>query len=158
MAQTNGEETTARVLRAAAWYIEEHGWCQGRWENEEGKVCLDGAILRVMGQFAGHKNFSARYIPIIGALGPEVGYSPIGFNDTDGRTEQEVTAALRRAADRLDPSGTSLEIGSHVASEGVLETGGVVASGTSLETNEPVASGHDMETRQPVASGSTVEI
>lgn len=34
-------------------YIDEHGWCQNRYQNKKGQVCLSGAVSRAIGGLDG---------------------------------------------------------------------------------------------------------
>jgi hypothetical protein len=95
------ETTEAKVLRDAAAYIEEHGWCQNRLGNSapydvHGPVCVGGAFMRVL---------DTDYLPLAlchpaaRAFEKYVDRSYVGFNDTPGRTKEDVIAALNGAAD-----------------------------------------------------------
>lgn len=98
------ERTTADVLRAAARYIEEHGWTQAAYEDEErGHVCVLGSINAVTtGVPTIHDEQgvgNAAELALEEFLGDR---SAVRWNDEAKRTEQEVLAALRAAADRAD--------------------------------------------------------
>jgi len=40
------EEPWRQHLRAAAAYIRQHGWCRGGTEDDLGRVCLLGALMK----------------------------------------------------------------------------------------------------------------
>lgn len=80
-------------LRQAADYIETHGWCQGKFERDDGHVCVSRAIHRAGGDLAARLAF----VDFLGT--PDV--SLLGWNDTPGRTAEEVIAALRECARQL---------------------------------------------------------
>lgn len=84
-------EGRARVLEAAALEIEVRGWCQHTLEDDAGRVCAVGAIVKV-GPWRG------------GIWGDrEGGERVVGFNNARGRTAGEVTFVLRwRAAEIRD--------------------------------------------------------
>ena len=75
------------VLLDAADYIEEYGWCQYRWQDGE-KVCALSAISVTAG----------RNLEAIGRLRKFLGGRIDTWNDTVGRTKDEVVAALRACA------------------------------------------------------------
>lgn len=78
------------ILWDAAGYIEEHGWCQHDHKSGE-RVCAIGAISEV-----------AKWDVMVDALrvfSAHIGTNLIPtWNDTPGRTQEEVVLALRGAA------------------------------------------------------------
>ena len=74
------------VLFDAADYIEQHGWCQHRLRDGD-KVCAIGAI-----------GFLVKNIEAIGRFRSFLGGRIDTWNDTVGRTKDEVVAALRACA------------------------------------------------------------
>jgi hypothetical protein len=89
--------TAAEVLRKAAEVIRERGLASGRYESESGAVCMFGAVNFVL---TGHANLPSDNLAPERALKDFFGYgSVIGFNDTPGRTADEVIAALLKAAE-----------------------------------------------------------
>ena len=110
--------TPAVTLRAAALYLDRHGWCQGSYYEQTATLftpaaCTVGAIGMVCygspvdapaqhfddpgwGDFEAAVAFLDRYL--IGPYDLDV-YS---FNDAHGRTAEQVTTALRSAADEWD--------------------------------------------------------
>lgn len=95
------ERTARDVLLAAARYIEEHGWKRnGWWRGGDSPVCVEGGIMAVL-------HDSRRSSPMwyecrarfMAAIQPSDELFPWTWNDTPGRTEAEVLAALRAAAD-----------------------------------------------------------
>jgi hypothetical protein len=81
-----------QMLLRAADYIEEHGWCQSRVMDKEGRVCLLGAILYVGGT-------GLDFMPRVEkAAGIGQGGLIACWNNAPGRTKQEVVDVLRRAA------------------------------------------------------------
>lgn len=94
-------EPWRKALEDAADYIEAHGWCQNAMESPCGKVCLEGAIRRANG-------ITLRTLNEILLDGPAwlalnvmwryLGTEPHRFNDTPGRTAEQVRQALRECA------------------------------------------------------------
>lgn len=82
--------TPAKALRDAADYLEKNGWCQGRNETKDGRVCLVEALARV----ADPKTHLAAYDFLSTRYG---GVALSRWNDAPGRTQAEVIAALREA-------------------------------------------------------------
>lgn len=78
-------------LLDAADYIRGHGWCQGRLENTRGMVCIVGALNKVI------DSVDARNRAGI-ALTKALSYDPVKFNDTPGRTQEEVIALMEAVA------------------------------------------------------------
>lgn len=102
-------QTPSDVLRAAADYIEEHGWVQEDYERH-GSVCVIGSLRAVV---YGHpsvvsagedENDLARQA--LRHICNEVCAADRAvlacWNDSTDRTEAEVIAALRRAAERAE--------------------------------------------------------
>ena len=98
----------ANVLNGAADLIERDGWCQGRYLGPNGEHCVTDALLQAAGTQPGDS----------GAPGALVLYSDASlrlvavvrddrlsvWNDEFGRTQAEVVAALRAAAERASMS------------------------------------------------------
>jgi hypothetical protein len=75
-------------LLDAAQYIREHGWCQRTIRDEEGRVCLIGALQSVEGwENSVAPTMLRRIISCIPS-----------WNNAPGRTKEEVIAALEGAA------------------------------------------------------------
>lgn len=98
------DEIGAKLLRAAE-IIEERGWCQGRQEDDQGRVCFHGAIsIAWHGRTHGtvpRDVYLERIQPILVALGvdpQEIEFGAASWNNAEGRTKEEVQAALRQAA------------------------------------------------------------
>ncbi len=95
--------TAAECLRKAADLIERDGWCQGSYQNETGR-CLVGALDWVANEVRDQwprPNYEARWL-VIDMLGVYGVGLEVGWNDTPGRTADEVTEILRAAADLDD--------------------------------------------------------
>jgi hypothetical protein len=86
--------TTADVLNRAADLLEEFGWCQGRAGSKaEGTMCLDRAIGEA------EKDLGILLARARTTLSEHIGIPlPFIWNDTPGRTKEEVVRALREAA------------------------------------------------------------
>lgn len=96
-------KTTADVLRHAARYIEEHGWCCDTYAEDDGRVCGWGALNAVINGDPFDDDESPSWIAANDAVAGLVGSLP-DYNDTPGRTAAEVIAALRAAAEASDVS------------------------------------------------------
>jgi hypothetical protein len=84
-------------LLKAAQYIREHGWCQHRMEDTDGRVCLVGAIKRTLGMSLDSLVFGIEFNKMDTFIGDkDLG----GWNDNPSRTKEEVIAALEGAAKR----------------------------------------------------------
>lgn len=97
--------TPAEVMRRAADDIEKYGWTQHRsYADPDARptsaTCLDGAIHRASG-CATAPDTDAFHLYVTTRLLCEahLGDDPVGWNDHPRRTEAEVVAALRAAAD-----------------------------------------------------------
>ena len=93
--------TPDEMLRAAADYLEEHGWIQGEGIRADGAACALGAIWAVGGSVLNtpesHEETAARLLlqQRIAALGyPHPDCIP-SWNDELERTQAEVIAVLR---------------------------------------------------------------
>lgn len=94
--------SASEVLINAAKYIEKHGWCQGHYRDNDGTVCVMGAIDTVTRK-------RADYIaPYLGAKNLLLDYLNEGrhfqwkslpqWNDSTYRTKEQVLQAMREAA------------------------------------------------------------
>lgn len=80
-------ESWCKALLDAADYIEQHGWCQGRYGKDGGPRCASGAILSVSDE-GSWQLACERFKKVYDC-------APCTFNDVPGRTVAEVCAALR---------------------------------------------------------------
>lgn len=95
-------KTPEGVLRAAARYIEEHGWTQGTFQDETGAVCATGAVNAVLhgdplGYDVQRVDLKIRVFREL-ELRTEEQFgegSIVDFNDAEGRTVDEVLAVFR---------------------------------------------------------------
>lgn len=104
------ELTVASGLREAARLIREHGLAQGSYTGPGGVLCAKGAICRAFAVSfgAGDGTFTdspvSRALAAVRSLVPAasaLGYDAlVVWNDTPGRTGQEVAAMLEAAADQ----------------------------------------------------------
>lgn len=87
------------VLLKAADIIEERGWIQGGAMAQNGAVCAAGAIYDACG-VTGNPAALPLYREIYARVAQELQpYANIPeWNDTTGRTQQEVTSTLRKLA------------------------------------------------------------
>jgi hypothetical protein len=129
-------DTPARLLRAAADYIEAHGWHQGTLFNrltttERPPACAAGAlyfagygdaisevhmllyprrvVLAAFRVFAGHLVDTDPTLPNEPATDSLAAYEEVigAWNDRDHRTAVEVTTTLRAAADQWERRHTT---------------------------------------------------
>lgn len=85
-------ERRASTLEAAALEIEVRGWTQFTFCGRNGEVCLTGAIHHA----SNHESVSSDFLN----SGDGVPH-PMGWNDTPGRTADEVTFLLRWRAEEI---------------------------------------------------------
>lgn len=85
-------DEVAQVLLDAADYIDKHGWCQNKLEDDDGRVCVMGALYRV------NTPWSA-YSKLFRHLSVNIKVLDVPFwNDAHGRTKEEVVSVLRKVA------------------------------------------------------------
>lgn len=77
------------IREQAALLLEEKGWVQGRWTTDKG-YCLEGAL-----QHVGAAVPLGIYDSLMLRLEQELGDDLIAWNDEEGRTKEQVLAALR---------------------------------------------------------------
>ena len=110
------DETTARVLRSAATYLERHGWIQGAYYDMTARVftpaadmvgalamvCYGGPCEAPAQHFGdpGFLDFEAAVLHLDRYLLVEDGSESYEFNDAKGRRAEDVTRVLRDAAAR----------------------------------------------------------
>lgn len=88
--------TVKEDLLAAAHYIEKRGWVQRSFYARDGRCCAIGAISATA--MSPQRDKAARDA-LNKYLYAEFGMSAVLFNDTTGRTKDEVVTALRAAAE-----------------------------------------------------------
>ena len=89
------------VLLRAAEIVRERGLCQGAW-RAGGPLCAAGAVGQAGVDFDLERwEMEARLLQFARALGGSAFNDVHSWNDTPGRTGQEVAEALERAAYRL---------------------------------------------------------
>lgn len=107
------------VARAAADLIEKYGWVQSSYGNADRGYCMVGAMRAVANPTRHMYSTSLSnhnwYSDVLGRwIKPYVTSSPAHFcggcageitvfNDTPGRTKEEVVLHLRKFADEMDP-------------------------------------------------------
>lgn len=96
------EKMIGKVLRHAALLIEERGWCQRDWVDADGRLCIDAAVGYAEGGDIWDKDFYGGSKLTMDIVEDSLGETAISWNDEPGRTAEEVTAALRAAADAWD--------------------------------------------------------
>lgn len=105
---TTKSETLNQIavdLRMAADVLERDGWTQGAFHSLDGCHCAAGALELAVGLRVNDEAHDERYIDAVRWLGNHVDVRPtslavFAWNDTPGRTADEVIAALRAAADK----------------------------------------------------------
>jgi hypothetical protein len=96
------EEEAARILEqgADAWESGTISWVQGAFGSRDHGVCADGMCrLQILGGTIAPKY--AYYIHAMQALGSRAYNDVIGWNDTPGRTKEEVIELFKQAAKDL---------------------------------------------------------
>lgn len=87
----------AQVLRRAAALIERRGWCRGEFQDVEGRVCLEFALLCAQGREATE---ARRLVEEELAGRGSAGQPLVAWNDHHAAGELEVLDVLRAAAAR----------------------------------------------------------
>ncbi len=93
----HGVDTIGRKLLNAAEYIEQHGWCQGSLRNPRGSACLIGALY-YSNDFRGDLRKDPQWTTAIRRLTKMTHVHPERWNDSSGRTQDEVVHVLRESA------------------------------------------------------------
>lgn len=102
------------LLRGALHRLEVYGWTQGAAVDEHGRHCMVGAIEAEIRTVELNPNGGARdiyrsissndyevYIKTRNLLDRLTGGCAIGFNDTRGRTKDQVMAVFQQAIDEV---------------------------------------------------------
>ena len=96
--------STAGVLNATADLILRDGWCQNQYRDVNGGRCLTRALADALDLPLNGPHLwwnSPLYRDAVEALRRVTGRHMLsGFNDDSGRTQAEVVAALRAAAEQ----------------------------------------------------------
>lgn len=99
-------DAVSNLLLKAAALIEKHGWCQNRLEDQQGRMCLRGAIGMAA---AGNAHFfhGGEWVGVAkeadqrvhnAISGGKAWECPGMWNNERGRTQEEVVAKLRAVA------------------------------------------------------------
>jgi hypothetical protein len=112
--QSEAPGTAGPVLRNAALYLERHGWIQGAYYDQTatcftpaacmvgaiGMVCYGGPVEAPAQMFddPGYLDFEEAVLHLDRYLMVEDGSESYEFNDVRGRTVDDITYVLRRAA------------------------------------------------------------
>lgn len=109
------------VVRQAVATIENHGWVQGRYGDRDYGYCAVGALRAVAGSGVMYQQISRelcmwmRSIMYSEVIAPEDLYRDMtdtygptewpvtDFNDSPGRTKEEVLLHMNKFADEMDP-------------------------------------------------------
>jgi hypothetical protein len=87
-----------RHLLNTAKYLRKHGWCQGTLSDDQGGTCLVGAMINTGAGSEAYTKLS-KYLGYDYDRGSTTSTSGIViWNDTYGRTKEEVITALESAA------------------------------------------------------------
>lgn len=98
------------ALRRTAQVLRERGWCQGEFASEYGECCVIGALRVAFGSLptqlcmSGEDYYEARSALIAAVVDGEID-CVADWNDTPGRTKDEVISALESTATRLEGEG-----------------------------------------------------
>lgn len=97
--RANGISGVSETLRGARKFIEEHGWTQGDLQGPNGGFCLMGSVIgHESTQFGGQgRNIPSEALQYLGQACSVAATDLDSWNDTPGRTKEEVLAALVEA-------------------------------------------------------------
>jgi hypothetical protein len=94
------------LLLKAAEYLDETGWCQRVFRDNQGQNCIAGAVALAKPTPGSYGLSGCSLDPVLSemldriqeALGVHEWGEVVAFNDAEGRTKEEIQALLRRAA------------------------------------------------------------
>lgn len=94
-----------RVVRRAAKFIEKYGWIQYSSGSREQGFCITGALYASVPQLYRENLVTPAFLEFNNWLSEVEGkpFSVPGWNDTTGRTKEEVLTYLHKFADEFDP-------------------------------------------------------
>lgn len=87
-------EQAAIILRSAQQMIVNHGWCQKRFCDDQGRMCVAGALIRGR---VGATDYVYMMSRGFFAKATYTFYDITRWNDAPGRTKEEVLKAFDRA-------------------------------------------------------------
>lgn len=115
MNQNQPRLSPAEIIRDAMALIEQRGWCQNALQDNQGRLCLQGALLtaaeaksmedhsrpwdRVL---KGQTRFDEAWHAVNKVSLAENGTSPIHLNDSATATQEQVLAVMEKAAINLE--------------------------------------------------------
>lgn len=85
----------ADLLDKSIQRLTERGWCQGSFEDKDGRCCALGVMGRVDDFQSTAFTEAVRYVAM--EIGDDM--SIIGWNDNPGRTKEEVISLFQKVAD-----------------------------------------------------------
>lgn len=83
------------ILRDAGMLIKKYGWIQGSWGNHVKGYCMLGSIAKVTDFDIESESYDAVLLALAGVVKSS---SLILYNDTTGRTKEEVIEVMLKAA------------------------------------------------------------
>jgi hypothetical protein len=98
----------SEILHEAIKYLDTHGWTQGNFEDEHGKVCAIGAFNR--GSFCFNSSLTCSelvaarnraYDAMVNNI-PEDCSGIIGFNDNPSTTAEDVKLMFKKAIEEVE--------------------------------------------------------
>ena len=90
--------TTRTVIRNAIKEIEKNGWCQGEYRDEQGRVCLVESVRRSTRHLLSLEAMDLDN-KVFTKIADHTKVAPCSvWNDTPGRTKEEVLSMLRGLA------------------------------------------------------------
>lgn len=103
------EQNAGRLIRKAAKVLDDRGWVQGRIGTPETGMCVRGVLgftaTGVAGRFNQDaliaENFLREWLRDLGQADTFFGVP--GWNDTPGRTKEEIVLHMNKFADEVDP-------------------------------------------------------
>jgi len=93
----------SEIAFKAADYIAKHGWCQGKLQDSEGKVCLEGAIMIVAGIAEIQSSEQAASTLIRELISTTGSRGPLHYwNDHVAESAEDVILLLKQAGHELE--------------------------------------------------------
>lgn len=98
------EGQSTAILYRASEVLGENGWCQGAIKDLDGQFCAVGAIREASIEIMGTRDSWSECVALsrLGSHIRKLNYDPVvtipRWNDTEGRTSEEVILAMKRTA------------------------------------------------------------
>ncbi len=99
------KEDVASVLQDAVELIDQHGWCQGTGQDDDGRFCVEGAVNQVLiyeRQYSDGLATASFHAIQINLPAPYTGGLPRYYNDDPSTSVEDIKLLFKRSIEALE--------------------------------------------------------